>query len=258
MTAERSLRVVTTGISFATFGIGGLLLRLVCFPALDLFVRDADRKARLARGLVQRSFGFFIEFMRVMRVLDYRVLGAERLQREGLLILANHPTLLDVVFLVSQVPNADCVVNARRAANPFTRGPIRAARYISNDSGAGLIDDCITSLRAGSNLLIFPEGTRTALDGIVKLQRGAANIAVRGERDVTPVLIECTPRSLTKGLPWWKVPPTRMKFTIEVREDIPVRPFIDEAGGEAALAARRLTDHLRNYFQTEKPAHAGA
>src|SRR5690606_22468791 len=116
MSLERGLRAITTGISFATFGIGGLLLRPVSFPALDLFVRDADRKARLARELVRRSFAFFIEMMRMMRVLDYRLIGAERLQREGLLILANHPTLLDVVFLISQIPNADCVVNARRAA----------------------------------------------------------------------------------------------------------------------------------------------
>ncbi len=253
---ERHLRIVTTGISFASFGIGGLLLRLIAFPLLDVFVRDDARKARLARRLVQRTFGGFIEFMRLMGVLDFHVAGTEKLRREGLLILSNHPTLLDVVFMVSLIENADCVVNARRAANPFLRGPIRAARYITNDSGAGLIDAAIASLRAGSNLLIFPEGTRTALDGLVTLQRGAANIAVRGMRDITPVLIDCTPRSLTKGLPWWRVPPTRMNFSIEVREDIRVQPFLDQADGEAALAARRLTDHLKHYFQTEKPAHA--
>lgn len=254
----RGWRVIATGIAFTTFGLGGLALWLVYFPWLDLRVRDASRKSRLARAMVRRTFAIFVEWMRVLGILDYRVDGAEKLKREGLLILANHPTLIDVVFLVSLVDNADCVVNARRARNPFMRGPIGAANYISNDSGAGLVENCIRSLRDGGNLLIFPEGTRTPEDGTVRLQRGAANIAVRGRVAVTPVLIDCTPRSLTKGLPWWRVPPSRMRFSIEVRDDIAVQPFLDAAHGEPALASRRLTDHLQNYFATEKPAHAGA
>ena len=81
----------------------------------------------------------------------------ERLDRNGLLVLANHPTLVDVVLLVSRLPNADCVVKSRLANNPFTRGPVRATVYICNDNGAGLVDDCIASVRSGHNLLIFPE-----------------------------------------------------------------------------------------------------
>lgn len=255
---DRGWRVIATGIAFSSFGIGGLLLRLVYFPLLELVVRDRARKARLARAMVQRSFAGHIELMRVLGILRYRITGAEKLRREGLLILANHPTLIDVVFLISLVPNADCVVKARLARNPFTRGPVRATNYICNDSGAGLIEDCIRSIRAGSNLVIFPEGTRTPLDGRTQLRRGAANVAVRGGIDITPVLIDCSPRSLTKGLPWWRVPRSRMKFAIDVRDPIPVQPFLAAAGGEAALAARRLTDHLQTFFETEKPAHAGA
>ena len=257
-TLGRGWRVIATGIAFCSFGLGGLLLRLIYFPLLDLFVRDATRKSRLARTMVRRSFAAFIEWMRVLGILRYRVVGAERLRRGGLLILANHPTLIDVVFLVSLVDNADCVVKARLARNPFTRGPVRAADYLCNDSGADLIEDCIRSLRAGGNLVIFPEGTRTPLDGSMRLQRGAANVAVRGGIDVTPVLIDCSPRSLTKGLPWWRVPRAPMQFCIEVRDDIAVAPFLAAAGSENALAARRLTDHLQTYFETEKPAHAGA
>ncbi len=254
---DRAWRVIATGIAFSAFGIGGLLLRLVYFPWLDLSVRDPQCKARRARAMVQRSFAGHIELMRALGILRYRIIGAEKLRRDGLLILANHPTLIDVVFLISLVPNADCVVKARLARNPFTRGPVRAAHYICNDSGAGLIEDCIRSLHGGSNLVIFPEGTRTPLDGALRLQRGAANIAVRGGIDVTPVLIDCRPRSLTKGLPWWQVPVTRMQFTIDVRDDIAVQPFLDASNGECALAARHLTAHLHSFFETERPAHAG-
>lgn len=251
-------RVLATGFCFVTFGAGGLLLRLVCFPLLALSVREPSRRARLARRAIHASFRSFVRLMRAVGVLSYQVEGEHKLRRPGLLILANHPTLIDVVFLISLVPNADCVVKASLARNPFTRGPVRATGYICNDSGAGLVEDCIASLHNGNSLIIFPEGTRTPVDGAMRLQRGAANIAVRGGCDVTPVTIHCVPRSLTKGLPWWQVPARRMHFTIRVWDDLPVAPFLERAGGEAALAARELTQHLQDFFLREHSAHAGA
>lgn len=64
-----------------------------------------------------------------------------------------------MVLLIAQLPNADCVVKRAVACNPFMCGPVRAAGYVSNDDGAGLIDDCIAAVKAGGTLVIFPEGT---------------------------------------------------------------------------------------------------
>ncbi|MBL8508317.1 MAG: 1-acyl-sn-glycerol-3-phosphate acyltransferase, partial [Chitinimonas sp.] len=166
---DRGWRVIATAIAFSSFGLGGLLLRLVYFPLLQLIVRERARQTRLARLSIHHTFRLFIELMRVLGILRYEIVGAERLRRPGLLILANHPTLIDVVFLISLVPNADCVVKAALARNPFTRGPVRATGYICNDSGAGLVEDCVASVHAGNNLIIFPEGTRTPVAGPMKL-----------------------------------------------------------------------------------------
>jgi 1-acyl-sn-glycerol-3-phosphate acyltransferase len=256
-TLERGWRILATGISFATFGLGGLGLRLIYFPLLQLIVWDQARQTRLARLAVHYSFKAFIEWMRILGVLRYRIEGVEKLSRPGLLILANHPTLIDVVFLISLVPNADCVVKAGLVNNPFTRGPIRATGYLCNDSGPGLIQDCIASVKAGNNLIIFPEGTRTPVNGPMQLQRGAANIAVRGPCAITPVTIRCEPLGLTKGTPWWRVPPKRMNFTLRVHDDIAVTSHLRAAGDEAR-AARQLTTQLRDYFSRERHGNAGA
>ena len=243
-------RVIATGISFAAFGIGGLLLRVLVLPLLVLVPSPVVRR-RLARRLVQQAFAAHVELMRRLGVLTYQVEGKEKLQREGLLVLANHPTLIDVVFLVSLLPNADCVVKGAVARNPFMRGPVRAAGYISNDNGAELIDDCIAAIRAGGSLVIFPEGTRSVSGQRLKLQRGAANIAVRGALDITPVTITCNPPTLTKGLKWYHVPSRRVHIHMKVGEDIRITPFLegtdDESRGDA-LAARRVTDYLTRYF----------
>jgi 1-acyl-sn-glycerol-3-phosphate acyltransferase len=247
---DRYWRVCATGLCFSGFGIGGLCLRLIAFPLLRVTVRSPAQRSALAKSLVHIALRAFVRMMSGLGVLSYEVRGAEKLRRRGLLLLANHPSLIDVVFLIALVQRPDCVVKAPLLRNAFTRGPVRMAGFICNDSGAGLVDDAIASLRAGNNLIIFPEGTRTPPSGALRLQRGAANIAVRGGRDITPVVIRCHPPTLAKGDKWYQVPYRRARFDIAVGDDIAVAPFVHEPGGEA-LAARRLTDYLADHFVLE-------
>jgi 1-acyl-sn-glycerol-3-phosphate acyltransferase len=249
------LRVAGTGLSFFIFGLGGLLLRVLVFPLLGLIVHNRLLKISLARDIIRLSFRLFIEMMRLLGVLRYDTSGLERLQRKGLLILANHPTLIDTVFLMAFVKHADCIVKQALWNHPVTRGPVRAAGYISNQNGPGLIGDCLASLANHNNLIVFPEGTRTPADGMMQLKRGAANVAVRGRRNITPVLIMCRPPTLGKGNKWWQVPETAACFTISVQEDIAIDPFLQNGVSEI-LAARHLTDYLQNYFMKATLGHA--
>jgi 1-acyl-sn-glycerol-3-phosphate acyltransferase len=251
--SNRLWRILATGLCFSAFGLGGLVLRLVVFPLFVLVVRRPERRSALARATIRRLFRLFVGMMCAVGVCSLEVHGRERLNRRGLLILANHPSLIDVVFLMSLVEHADCIVKGALERNPFTRGPVRAAGWVCNDSGPELIDDCVASLRAGSNLIIFPEGTRTpAGQAIGRLQRGAANLAVRGGFVVTPVRIHSAPRMLAKGVPWWRVPPRKGHFRIEIGEDIAVDHLLADAGAQA-LAARRLNDELARLLGAETP-----
>jgi 1-acyl-sn-glycerol-3-phosphate acyltransferase len=254
---DRYWRIGATGLSFCLFGLGGLLMRVLIFPAINLLVRERRLRTSIARGVIRFAFRGFVEWMRLTGVLSYKLSGLERLERGGLLILANHPTLLDTVFLMALVKHADCIVKSKLWNNPFTHGPVRAAGYINNDNGPELVGQCIDSLGDGGNLIIFPEGTRTPAKGAVNFKRGAANIAVRGMCNVTPIVINCSPPTLGKGDKWWQVPCRRMHFRIEVREDIAIHPFVEAADGEA-IAARRLTDYLQDYFAEENERHVVA
>ncbi|MES2091250.1 MAG: lysophospholipid acyltransferase family protein [Pseudomonadota bacterium] len=244
-------RLFATALSFTCFGLGGLTLWVVVFPILSLFVRDPQRLSIVARGVIHGSFRVFIGLMHQLGILTYEVRGLEKLQRRGLLILANHPSLIDVVFLMAFTDRADCVVKASLVGNPFTRGPVLAAGFICNNVGPGMVEDGVASLRAGNNLIIFPEGTRTPAAGFpTKLQRGASNVAVRSGVDITPVVIHCTQSMLAKGTPWWRIPSQKPHFQIEVRDDLPVTLLTERCANDA-LAARRLTDHLTDYFAME-------
>lgn len=248
--AEHGWRVFATGFCFAWFGIGGLVLRVFVFPALSVVLRGQPERQRVCKNVVHHVFRLFVWLMAKVGVIRYEIRGAGRLRRQGLLIVANHPSLIDVVLLISQVRQADCVVKGALLRNPFTRGPLRATGYVCNDSGVGMVDACIDSLRAGNNLVIFPEGTRTVPGESLRLQRGAANIAVRGGFPLTPVVIRCEPPTLAKGEKWYRVPPSRPRFVLEVHEDIPLSRWVAE-DVEPTHAVRQATQSLTDYFCRE-------
>ena len=55
---------------------------------------------------------------------------------------------------------------------------------------------------------------------------------------------------LVKSEPWWRLPAQTSQFRFDVMEDIDIGPFVDGAANEA-LAARRMTAHLRQVFAQE-------
>jgi len=246
-------RVFGVALSFLAIGIGGL----VVFPTLHVVIWQRQRRQRVARDLIRLTFRAIVRSMCAFGVFRYKASGLSRLDRRGLLILANHPTLIDIVFLMAFVPRADCIVKEKLWRNPFTRATVSAAGYICNrDDSVGLVEDCVASVRGGGNLIIFPEGTRTPADGSISLKRGAANIAVRAPCNITPVLVRCAPPMLVKGEPWWRLPRQTSQFRFDVMEDIDIRPFVDSAANEV-VAARRMTAHLREVFINESDCHAG-
>ena len=247
-------RVVATGCCFVLFGLGGLVLRCVLLPIVTMLV-PAQQRIAATRRMIRMSFRLFIAIMQRLGVLRYEIIGRERLARRGLLILANHPTLIDTVFLMAFVEHADCIVKAGLRQNIFTRAAVISAGYAFNNDGAGLMKDCIDSLHHQSNLIIFPEGTRTEPDGSLHFKRGAANVAVRAGCDITPVIIRCHPQTLGKGVAWWKIPAQVATFRIEVLEDIPITSFTAD-GVSDGLAARHLTTYLENYFTQGSQRHA--
>ncbi len=241
-------RLVATASAFTFFGIGGVLIPLAVAPVLLIFVRDRSRRQAHARWLMSRLFLLFIHYMRLVGILDWRFSDLHRLQRPGLLILANHPTLLDVVFLVALVPGANCLVKAELLKNPAMRGFVSMTGFIFNDSGDELVEQAASQLKTGISLIVFPEGTRTRQGRPLRFQRGSAHIALRAQVAPTPVLIRCNPATLSKQHRWYDIPPRRFRMSIAAQNE----HLIDEYTGlSSSLAARKLCRSLENYFTEE-------
>ncbi|WP_254063376.1 lysophospholipid acyltransferase family protein [Rhodanobacter sp. L36] len=244
-------RLFATGASFFFFGIGGLILRVLVLPLLALLPGDAITRRHRARAAIGGAFYLHMQFMYRTRVLDFHIDGAERLGQPGQLIIANHPSLIDVIFLIAQMRQTNCVVKASLWDNPCMHGAVRAAQYISNNGSPEMLEQAADVLREGQTLVMFPEGTRTKPGCAPVFHRGAAAIALRGARVVTPVFISVTPTTLTKAEPWYRIPDRRVIVQLRVGADIDPAQFND---APMPIASRRLNQHLHQLFLKELDA----
>jgi 1-acyl-sn-glycerol-3-phosphate acyltransferase len=143
------------------------------------------------------------------------------------------------------MPTASCIVKASHFRNLITRGAVIGAGYIPNAPTAEMIHAAEAALQHGETLLMFPEGTRTVPGKPMAMQRGAANVALRAARVLTPVYISCEPSTLSKNLPWYRIPPSRPKWTLRVGEDIDLAAYRDTP---VPIASRRLNADLAGLF----------
>lgn len=240
-------RVFATGLSFLTFGLGGIVLSTTFIPLLYLLIWKEQPRKRIAREIVRLSFRGFTWWMQFLGVVEYKFDARELKQARGHIIIANHPTLIDVVAMISLTRNPDCIVKAELFRNPFMRVIIRSTGYINNANPDLLIKDCQNSLEQGNNLIIFPEGTRTQLNTQIRFQRGAANIAIRTGAPILACKITCVPSVLRKHEPWYSSPIYKPQLAIRYMHSLEVDKY--RSLTSASQASRQLTRDLETIYR---------
>ena len=255
---DRSWRLFGTALSFVVFGLGAVLMS-VLFAGLLVVPRRV--RQRPARALVRIGFKWFLGFMAFVRVFDFDLdrAGLSRLGAPGRrVIVANHPTLLDVVVLLGYVNQASCVVKSRVWRNPFLSIAVRASNYVPNDDPTRLLQDCDAALARNEPLIVFPEATRSVPGEPLHLQRGAASIALESDAVVELVHFRCEPVFLAKGDAWYRVPDRRPCLQVRVGASLRAREYL-RGGLSRSVAARRLTQALlQELGESPSDARAGA
>jgi 1-acyl-sn-glycerol-3-phosphate acyltransferase len=196
-------------------GTGSLLWSLLALPLFHLLPRARGRQVgRAAISLGYRAFWFGARLVGMMR-LHSEVLDALR-DEPGLIVVANHPTMLDAVMLVARLPRSACIMKASLMHNPLIGPGARLARYIRNDSAGGLVRLAVHDLREGGQLVLFPEGTRTTVETIGPFRPGVTLIAKLAQAPIQTVFIDTASPYLRKGWPLWRLPPLPIVFTVRL------------------------------------------
>jgi 1-acyl-sn-glycerol-3-phosphate acyltransferase len=242
------VRLVTTGLSFLLFGVGGTLLGVLVVPILLAVPGGSAARRKRIRRMIRLAFRFFVGFMNQTGGISYSFVGAERLGRAGQLIVANHPSLIDIVLLIGFTPDAGCVVKRAAWRNPAMVIVVSTAGYVPNEPTDLMIERATALLSAGESLIMFPEGTRTVPDRAAHFHRGAASVALRAARVVTPVFISVEPPSLGKAMRWYQLPNPRAHFALRVGSDIDPEEI---RNGPAPIASRAFNEHLAAIYAAE-------
>lgn len=249
-------RLFATGLGFLLFGCGGVLLCLTIFPIIILFTQNKARRSNRVRAVICSAFRFYLSTLEFFGLMNIKTAGLEHLENlKGKLIICNHPSLLDVVIIMSHIKNVQCIVNSKLWSNPFVGLVVRSAGYIRNDIPPhSFLEECKQILADGENILIFPEGTRSVPGRKMKMFRGFANLALFAEADIQALTLNCNPSWLIKGAKWSDIPVRKVNILLKAGPLFSYKNDQSFQGGSEreqlrSIRVRALMRDIQHYYQ---------
>lgn len=250
-------RLCAKVFSYLSFGICSLLFSSVGFPILYAVSGFSKKRfRRFARKVVHRFFKIFIWEMRLMGVLAWRTENVSRIGNFSGVIVANHPSFLDVVILLALIPDANCLVKGSLAKTPFVRSFVKAL-YIPNDLPfEEELELARQGICEGSPFIVFPEGTRTVPGELMRFKKGAARFALYAQSDILPIYIGGNEKiGLRKNDPFFSAHPTeRYHYRIKILRPIPIQKF---AGFAHSAAVIHITEEMQETLENERDRERG-
>lgn len=222
-TLDRVIRIsrgAAVALAILFFWTGGLLLAWLVVPYLVLSERDRLQRRRKLQRVVAATWAWFLRGCEAITIYRVRYQGEPVLDGPCVLV-ANHPSLLDVTAIISRMPHACCVVKSSLVNSPLVGRLLRACGHVAAGDGSlmagvGVLDAVRERLQEGFPVLVFPEGTRSPRSGMHRFRRGAFEIAQRAGVPVVPLFLRCDPPALGKGTPVWRHPRRCPTLTVEV------------------------------------------
>lgn len=244
-------RVFAKLFSYFYFGFNSLILSLTVLPLMRLFLHPKERFQKYGRRFVSFHFRIFVSIMHFIGIVNlipdnrkaYRQLSSK-------VIVSNHPSLLDVVMLISLIPNADCIVNGY-LQHSILSIIVRQLYIVNLGNLDEILASCSNTLKHGNCLIIFPEGTRTHRYNKSILKKGAARISLSSDCNILPVHIGGTDKyGMGKKDPWGAFNPTeRYVYLITMKDEI--NPA-DYKYLPSSAAAKCMTDEIGSRLSINK------
>jgi len=249
-------RVLGKWSSFFVFGLSSLILGIMVFPVMCIIFHPGERFKKYGRKFVSAFFRVFISYMHFIGIVNLETDNRGKYRHlSSKIIVANHPSLLDVVMLISLIPNADCIVNTDLNRNFFVKRIVRQLYILNSLDLEEILQACAESINLGNCLIIFPEGTRTPRYGKAIIKKGAARVAMYSGCNIVPVRIGGTDKyGLGKKDPWPGFNPReRWVYDISMGVEIDPRRYRDLP---ATKAVRVITREIAAFLFPEKEASA--
>lgn len=176
-----------------------LVFNIVFYPTLAVVVLILWVLLPLPRMVMQRAFRVWMRvlmwIMRVVLNLTYEVRGLENLPAGAAVIASKHQSAWDTGFFYLVLDDPAYVLKRELLSIPLYGWYLRRAGMISVDRAAGasalknMMRDSLAMLKEERQVVIFPEGTRTAPGTRRPYHPGVAGLYARTEAPLVPVAI---------------------------------------------------------------------
>ncbi|MEQ8692037.1 MAG: lysophospholipid acyltransferase family protein [Pseudomonadales bacterium] len=248
------IRTLGFCLGYPAFALGCLLLALYG-PLSKLGSQDDRRRVIRMRLVAHRLAHHYLRLLMLLRIVQVswdqpRVLPAG-------MIIANHPSLIDVIWILSTQPDITLVLKSDLERFAILRYLAHRLDYISNSDPEALLQAGTAKLKAGETLLVFPEATRTKPDEPVKFRLGAAEMAIRAGVPIHPIIIHKQGRYLSKSCPWYEFPEEKLYWRIEHADTIPAVATTAPRQARRTLTARLQQDYRTRLGQSNGCTSSG-
>jgi 1-acyl-sn-glycerol-3-phosphate acyltransferase len=152
--------------------------------------------------------------------------------------VASHESWLDYPLMGSYITDLFHLTNKKRAFSWLLR-PIAGLLGVMDGIGINALHSLLQKLREGSNVLIFPEGSRSPDGALLPFKKGAFSLALQSGVAIVPVVISGTRHLVPKGsFSWRKVKPVVIKIRI-------LEPMMPFKGEDAEAYRQRVRETMR-------------
>jgi len=200
------VRIVLTAYGFTQFAVQVLWLGKWQMPRLMRRGESRSEARRTALFAAHRHVVVYLKTLSLLQLVKFRVEGTPH--HEPCVVVANHPSLLDFIVFLKDLPNTVCLYKAQSLKNPVLSSFLQVAGYIEGMDGTPgaskrIMADCCERLAEGHHVAFFPEGTRSeSATAVRKFRTTAFHAAVKAQSALQPVAIYCRPLFLGKNQKW--------------------------------------------------------
>ena len=226
----RYFKALRAAFLFSCFYLSGTLFGLVLLPIISLasFITPGKtRRIRNNQRLVGAGFQCVITALRWLRLIDVDRSNIALEEGSGpYVIVANHPTTIDVVAMLSVFRTSCVVVKHKIWHNFFLRPLFVWCGHIYGGDGSFTSSKLVLAqieerLRQGFSVVVFPEGTRSPAGGLATMMKGAFAVASTTRVDVLPVVLRVSPIVLNREQSWATWPKEVVSYQMTTHDTIP-------------------------------------
>lgn len=192
----RILSVSGALAGYIGYYLSNILFLVLTLPFTLLLAPFLRPGGRMFITIVHRYSYFltqvYLTALKVCRVVE--VSGLEHCNTGGSFIcVSNHRGRLDALLLIGVLKNTSTLIKAKHAKFPMLAHLVRNCGFVSVDqssveSMAAALKKCSALIASGTNLLVFPEGTRAVGGRLRPFGSLAFKLAVQDRLPIVPVL----------------------------------------------------------------------